>query len=76
MLTLKEQHWRSPATKLEEATTTRLHRAGRKKPEVKKTETYFDKPSLWLKRMILRKEENVFLFEFGIIVPAVLKCLF
>ena len=26
--------------------------------------------------MILREQENVFLFEFGLIVPAVLKCLF
>ena len=26
--------------------------------------------------MILGKQENVFLFEFGLIVPAVLKCLF
>ena len=30
-----------------------------------KTETYFDKPSKWLKRIILMEEENVFLFEFG-----------
>ena len=26
--------------------------------------------------MILREQENVSLFEFGLIVPAVLKCLF
>ena len=26
--------------------------------------------------MILREQENVFLVEFGVIVPAVLKCLF
>ena len=26
--------------------------------------------------MILGEQENVFLFEFGLIVPAVLKCLF
>ena len=40
------------------------------------TKSCFDKPSLWLKIMIVREEENVFLFEFGLIVPAVLKCLF
>ena len=26
--------------------------------------------------MMLRDQENVFLFEFGLIMPAVLKCLF
>ena len=26
--------------------------------------------------MILKEQENVFLFEFGLIIPAVLKCLF
>ena len=35
---------------------------------------YFNKPSKWLKRMTVRDQENVFLFEFGFIVPAVLKC--
>ena len=35
-----------------------------------------NKLSSWLKRMILREQENVFLFEFELIVPAVLKCLF
>ena len=40
------------------------------------TKTYLDKPSLWLKRMILREQENVFLFEFGLIVPAVLNVYF
>ena len=30
----------------------------------------------WLKRMMLRKQENTFLSEFGFIVPAALKCLF
>ena len=29
-----------------------------------------------LKIMIVREQENIFLFEFGLIVPAVLKCLF
>ena len=37
--------------------------------------TYLNKPSLWLKRMILGEQENVF-FLFGLIVRAVLKCLF
>ena len=27
-------------------------------------------------KMILREQENVFLFEYGLIVPEVLKCLF
>ena len=36
--------------------------AGRKKPEVrKKIKTYLGNPSLWLKRMTLREQENVFL---------------
>ena len=47
-----------------------------KNPRSEKTKTYVDKPSLWLKRMTLREQENVFLFEFGLVVPAVLKCLF
>ena len=41
-----------------------------------KTKTYLDKPILRLKRMILKEQENVFLFEFGFIIPAILKCLF
>ena len=47
-----------------------------KSPREGKTKTYLDKPSLWLKRIILMEHENVFLFEYGLIVPAVLKCLF
>ena len=38
------------------------------------TETHLDKPSLWIDS--LREQENVFLLEFGLIVPAVLKYLF
>ena len=41
-----------------------------------KAKTYLNKPRLWLKRMMLWEQENVFLFEFGLIVPVVLKCLF
>ena len=37
---------------------------------------YFNKQGEWLKRMIVRDQENVFLFEFGLIEPAVLKCLY
>ena len=37
---------------------------------------YFNKPTKWLKRMIVREQENVFLFEFGLIVAAALKRLF
>ena len=70
MLISKEQHWRSPAKKLEEENTTRLQ------GWEKKTKTYFNKSNKWLKRIIVRDQENVFLFEFGPIVPAVLKCLF
>ena len=44
--------------------------AGRKTLGYRKTKTYFDTPSKWLKRMIkIRDQENVFVFEFG------LKCL-
>ena len=69
MLISNKQHWRSPAEKLEE------ERAG-KTPRYRKTKTYFNKPSKWLKRMIVRGQENAFLFEFGLIVKAVIKCLF
>ena len=41
------------------------YKAGRKKPEVRKNKTYFNKSSKWLKRMS-RDQENVFLFEFGL----------
>ena len=51
------------------------YKTDKKKPEVRKN-CCFDKPSLWLKRMILEKQEHVFLLEFGLIVPAVLKCSF
>ena len=79
MFISKEQHWRYPANKLEEEKkqSTRLIR---KTPTYGKTKRYFNKPSKWLKRMIVRDQagdrENVFVFEFGLIVPAVLKRLF
>ena len=70
MLISKEQHWRSPAKKVEEKPGNKITGlAG-------KTESCLDKPTLWLKRMILREQVNVSLFEFGPIVPAVLKYLF
>ena len=69
---------RSRAEKLEEQSTANYLGLPGKKPEVRKSESLFDlnKPSLWLKRMILEEQGNVFLFEFGLIIPAVLKCLF
>ena len=45
-------------------------------PRCEKTETDFDKPSKWLKIMILKEQRNVFLFELGFFLPAVLKCSF
>ena len=75
MLISEEQHWRSSAEKLEEELGNNITGLAGKKPWSGKTKTYLDKPSLWLKRMILREQENVFLFEFGLTVPAVLKCL-
>ena len=74
MLISKEQLWRSPSKKLGERSTAKLQGC-QEKPEVMKSEN-LNKPSLWLKRMILGEQENVFLFEMGLIVPAVLKCLF
>ena len=76
MLISKEEHWRSPAKKLAEVKTTRLQGLQEKLRGTEKTKRYFNKPSRWLKRMIAREQENVFLFEFGLIVPAALKCLF
>ena len=52
------------------------YKADRKNLEGRKTKAYFNKPSKWLKRLIVRDQENVFLSGFGLIVPAVLKCLF
>ena len=43
-----------------------------KNPKLGKTETYLKKTILWFRRIILREQENVFLFEFGLIVPTVL----
>ena len=76
MLISKEQNWRSPAQKLEEEERHQDYKTSRKNPKVRKSKTYFNKPSKWLKRMIVKEQENVFLFEFELIVPAVLKCLF
>ena len=53
-----------------------IKRLGGKIPRYEKTKRRFNKPSKWLKRMIVRDEENVFLFEFGLILAAVLICLF
>ena len=75
MLISKNQHWRSPAKKLEEEKTTRLQ-GWQGNPDLQKTKTYFNKPSKWFKRMTVTDQKNVFLFEFGLIVPAVRKCLF
>ena len=76
MLISKEQPWRSPAKKLKR-TEQQDYVAGRKKTRSKeKLKLIFVKSSKGLKRMILREQENVFLFEFGVTVPVVLKCLF
>ena len=72
MLISKEQHWRSPAKKLEEQNTAKLQGC----QEKGKAKICLNKPSLCLKRMILGEQKNVFLSEFGLIVLAVLKCLF
>ena len=74
-LIFKKQHWRSPVKKLEEEPGNKITGQAGKDPRKGKTKTYLDKPSLWFKRMILRKQKDVFRFEFGLIVPAVLKCL-
>ena len=46
VLISKEKQWRSPAEKPEEEMEQQDYRADRKG----KTETYSDKPSLWLKK--------------------------
>ena len=56
MLISKEQHWRSQAEKLD----NKIAGMAGEIPEVRKTKSYFDKLSISLKRMILRKQENVF----------------
>ena len=76
MLISTEQHWRTPAKNQEEEPGNKITGLARKKLMFGKTETYLDKPGLGLKRMIVREQENIFLFEFGLIVSAVLKCLF
>ena len=62
--------------KLKEEPNNKITGLTGKTPRYGKTKTYFNKPSKCLKRMIVRDQENVFLSEFGLIVPAVLKCLF
>ena len=54
----------------------KITRLAGKTPRYGKTKMYLNKLSKWSKRMVFRNQENVFLFEFGLIVPAVLKCLF
>ena len=61
MLISKEQHWRSPAKKLEEQSITKLQGCQEKARGKGKTKTYLNKPSLLLKRMILGEQENGFL---------------
>ena len=53
MFISKKQHWRSPAKKLEEEKTTRLQGWPGKIPRYWKAKTYFNKPSKWLKRVIV-----------------------
>ena len=47
-----------------------------KNPKQGKAKTFLNKLNLWLKRTILGEQENVFIFEIGLTVPSVLKCLF
>ena len=68
MLISKEQHWRSPGKKLEEQKHNKTTGLPGKTRGKEKTETYLDKPSLWLKRIIRMEHENVFLFEYALIV--------
>ena len=65
---LRETCYASPAQagRREDNKMTKL---GGKTPRYGKNKTYFNKPRKWLKRMIVRDQENVFLFEFGLIVP-------
>ena len=67
VLISKEQHWRSPA-KIPTRITLRY---GQEISWYGIIKTYFNNPSKSLKR----KQENVSLFEFELIIPAVLKCL-
>ena len=76
MLISKEQHCRSPVKKLEEELDNRITGLPGKNLRSGKTKTYLDKLSLLLKRITLREQENVSIFEFGLIKLAVLKCLF
>ena len=74
MLISKDQHWRSPAKKREEEPGNKITGLAGKARGKEKLKLIWI--SLWLKRMILREQENVFVFEFGLIVPAELKCLY
>ena len=47
----------------ENITILKITRLAGKTPKYRKTETYFNKTSKWLKRMIARDQENVFLFK-------------
>ena len=60
MLMSKEQHWRSPAKKLEEEKTARLQGWQEKSRGTEKLITCFNKPSKCLKGMIVGDQENVF----------------
>ena len=68
--------FKRPVKKLEDEPGNKISGLAGKNQRQGKTKTYLDKPSLWLKRMVLREQENVFLFEFGLIVQAVIKRLF
>ena len=72
LLISKEQHWRSPAKKLEEQS------AGLpgKNPQVKKRKLIGINQVYGWKEWYLGSKKIFFLFEFGLIVLVVLKCLF
>ena len=64
-----------PAKKLEEQSTAKLQGC-QEKPEVRKSETLFDETKFMDEKNDTWGDENVFLFEFRLLVPAVLKYLF
>ena len=76
MLISKEQHRRPPAKKLEEEPDKKIRGLTGKSPRYGKTKTYFNKPRKWLMRMILKEQENVFVFKFRLTVPPVLNVYF
>ena len=49
VLISKEQHWKSPAKKLEEERTAEITTPAGKTQGKEKLKLFFDKPSLWLK---------------------------